>query len=220
MGNEFASAKYSVRELNAIIELLKKQGGEHGPERFLNGQLALSSLWEEDERDEIIHFSVVSDGTSGEQWISRFEAKGHCVSKATTQILCSPDFKPSSGVTTQVAIVRGRRLGDDARITKTIRVLAYAGDITRGQKLFQPYAEVACLIREKFTDEQIISMGLSWIVTMHQPINDADGHPCLLMIDCINGNWFHAQYNPKSTWNIDNGFAFAYKREYPFEIVR
>ena len=39
--SEFASASYTAGELNAIIKLLKKQGGEDGPEKFLRGELTL-----------------------------------------------------------------------------------------------------------------------------------------------------------------------------------
>lgn len=43
MSNEFASVGYTAGQLNAIVKLLKKQGGESGPERFLRGELTVQS---------------------------------------------------------------------------------------------------------------------------------------------------------------------------------
>lgn len=42
--NEFASANYTVGQLNAVVKLLKKQGGEEGVDRFLRGELVVSEL--------------------------------------------------------------------------------------------------------------------------------------------------------------------------------
>lgn len=41
MDIEFASARYTADQLNAIVKLLKKQGGEDGPDRFLRGELVV-----------------------------------------------------------------------------------------------------------------------------------------------------------------------------------
>ena len=42
MENEFASAKYTAGQLNAIVKLLRRQAGENGPERFLRGEVVIS----------------------------------------------------------------------------------------------------------------------------------------------------------------------------------
>jgi hypothetical protein len=89
------------------------------------------------------------------------------------QILLSPDFQSTSGVTTEVAVLKGTFFKDNNRITREIRV----GGDKRG--LSKPNPEVACLIREKFTDEEIKAMGLCWIVVRHEPIEESDGDPGL-----------------------------------------
>ncbi|MEK7192403.1 MAG: hypothetical protein AAB646_02735, partial [Patescibacteria group bacterium] len=72
-------------------------------------------------------------------------------------------------------------------------------------------AELACLIREKFTDKEIEKMGLIWIVAMHEPINDYDGDPFLLNAYRLGlGRWLHAcSDGPDYGWHRVFGFAFA-----------
>ncbi len=126
------------------------------------------------EQDGIIYFSVTSDGTTGEEWITRLASKGYCVGDYAKQVLRSPDFKPTSGITTEVAVLKGLLFGDSDRITSKIRAEA------KRRKLNKPNAEVACLIREHFADEEIEAMGLWAIVVMHEPIEDSAGDPSLL----------------------------------------
>ncbi len=157
------------------------------------------------EQDGVIYFSVTSDGTTGEDWITRLESKGRRIGNLANQVLHSPDFKPTSGVTTEVAVLKGMLFSDDDRITKKIRAKADKCKLTK------PNAEVACLICEKFTDEELEAMGLSWIVVMHEPIEDSDGVPILLVADRHDdGRWLSACYAyPGGRWGRGFGFAFA-----------
>ena len=155
--------------LGRIEAVWNKLGGEEGVDRFLRGDLSVSEparSWREE--DGVIYFSVTSDGTSGEDWITRLESKGFHVGDYAKQVLRSPDFKPTNGVTTEVAVLKGMLFEDNDRITKKIRAEADK------RKLLKPNAELACLIREKFTDKEIEAMGLWYIVAMHEPINDSD----------------------------------------------
>ena len=206
MNTEFASAGYTAGQLNAIVKLLKKQAGEDGPERFLRSELTVSEparSWRE--QDGVIYFSVTSDGTTGEAWIKRLEEKGFRLSDYAKSVLRSPDFKPTSGVTTEIAVLKGMLFEDNDRITKKIRAEADRRNLTK------PYAEVACLIREKFTDQEIEAMGLWWVVAMHEPIKDSDGDPDLLLTRRSGGGlWLDAYYGmPVRGWVRDYGFAFV-----------
>jgi hypothetical protein len=157
------------------------------------------------EEDGVIYFKVVSDATTGEDWIKRLEGNGFRVGDYAKQVLRSPDFKPTNGVTTEVAVLKGMLFEDNDRITKKIRAEADK------RKLLKPNAELACLIREKFTDKEIEAMGLWYIVAMHEPINDSDGGPVLLYADrCVDGRWLDAcSGGPGRRWYRDDGFAFA-----------
>ena len=203
MSTEFASARLTAGQLNAII---KKLGGHDMALRFLRGEITVSKpthLWRE--QDGVIYFSVTSDGTTGEQWIKRLEDKGFLVEDYAKQVLRSPDFKPTSGETTEVAVLKGILFEDNDRITKKIRAEADK------RKLSKPNAELACLIRLKFTDKEIEAMGLWYIVAMHEPINDSGGDPGLLGADRgDDGRWLFAYgARPDEGWLPAFGFAFA-----------
>lgn len=203
MSAEFASAGLTAGQLNAIV---KKLGGHDMALRFLRDELSVSEpirSWREE--DGVIYFSVASDGTAGEDWITRLESIGFRMSGYAKQVLRSPDFKPTNGVITEVAVLKGILFEDNDRITKKIRAEADK------RKLSKPNAELACLVREKFTDEDIEAMGLQWIVAMHEPIDDSTGDPALLgaFLDDA-GRWLDA-YDDRPNYRCtrDGGFAFA-----------
>lgn len=199
-------SKYGHRNLDWFEAIVNKLGGEKAAERFLRDELSVSEptrSWREE--DGVIYFSVTSDGTTGEDWIKRLEGNGFRVGDYAKQVLRSPDFKPTNGVTTEVAVLKGMLFEDNDRITKKIRAEADK------RKLSKPNAELACLIREKFTDKEIEAMGLWYIVAMHEPINDSGGGPGLLYA-CRDdgGRWLSAcSGRPDDRWNRDDGFAFA-----------
>ncbi|MHB1118017.1 MAG: hypothetical protein ACYCZ7_00590 [Minisyncoccota bacterium] len=206
MSAEFASAGLTAGQLNAIV---KKLGGHDMALRFLRGELSVSEpirSWREE--DGVIYFSVTSDGTTGEDWIKRLEGNGFRVGDYAKQVLRTPSFKPTNGVTTEVAVLKDMLFEDNDRITKKIRAEADK------RKLSKPNAELACLIREKFTDKEIEAMGLWYIVAMHEPINDSGGHPNLLDASRYgDGRWLNACLDvpgvPGDRWNRGSGFAFA-----------
>lgn len=205
--SEFASAPYTAGQLNAMVKLLKKQGGEDGPERFLRGELTVfkpARLWRE--QDGVIYFTLPpTDGTTGPQWIGRLEKKGFRLSKWAKDILNSPDFKPTNGIISDIAVLKGILWNDSDRKTKNIRTEADK------RNLMSPNAEIACLIREMFSDEELEAMGLWWIVAMHDPIKDSGGDPLLLHVHRnADGRWLGTAYDrPDAEWSRVSGFAFV-----------
>jgi len=157
------------------------------------------------EEDGVIYFEVTSDGTTGPQWIERLEKKGFRFSKWAKDVLLSSDFKSTSGVTYRIAVLKGTLFTNSDRITRKIRAEAEC------RKLEELPAEVACLIRKAFSDEELEAMGLWWIVVFHDPINDSDGDPRLLSARRgAVGHWLGACYGrPDVCWSPDYGFAFA-----------
>lgn len=203
---EYFMSKYGHRPHNWFEAIVNKLGGEEGAERFLRDELSVFEpirSWREE--DGVIYFWVTSDGTTGEDWIKRLEGNGFRVGDYAKQVLRTPSFKPTSGVTTEVAVLKGMLFEDNDRITKKIRA---EGAL---RKLSKPNAELACLIREKFTDKEIEQMGLWYIVAMHEPINDSGGDPRLLSGVCSDGGrWLYAYDDrPGDGWSRGYGFAFA-----------
>ena len=161
------------------------------------------------EQDGVIYFSVTSDGTTGEEWIKRLDGKGFSVGYYAKQILRSSDFKPTKSVTTEIAVLKVLLFTDDDRSTENIRAEACRRRLTKLN------AETACLIREKFTDEELEAMGLWWVVVMHKPIKDSGGSPSLLYAnrDGLGRRLGACDGNPDDRGDRDSGFAFAVSRK-------
>lgn len=198
--------KYGELNLGQVEAIVNKLGGMDGVQRFLRGEVTISGperAWRE--QDGVIYFSVTSDGTTGEGWIKRLKGKNFRLSDYAKQLLRSDDFKPTDGVTYEIVVLKGMLFEDNDRITKKIRAEVERRGFTT------PNAEVACLIREKFIDEELEAMGLWWIVTMHEPIKDSGGGPGLLGADRVaDGGWLGADCgNPDGGWRREGGFAFV-----------
>ncbi len=199
--------KYPKVELGTVEAVWNKLGGEEGVARFLRGELTVSEpalRWRE--QDGIIYFTLPpTDGTTGEDWIVRLQSKGFQIDDYVKSILQSKDFAPTNGITNEIAVLKGLLFSDSDRITKNIRTEAYR------LKFGKPNAEVACLIREVFTDKELEAMGLWWIVAMHEPIKDSDGGPILLSARRRgDGPRLYAYYyKPDYRWLRLSGFAFV-----------
>lgn len=192
-----------LKELFAQIESGRIKKGRL--QVFLIGDIEVIPKPKWLEENGVIYSSVTSDGTTGEEWNERLESKGFRISDYAESILLSDDFKPTNGITTEIAVLKGELFCDDERITKNIHSEA------SNRKLTKPNAEVACLIREKFTDEDLKKMGLCWLAVMHEPIKNSDGVPYLLYAyQYDGGRWLRAYCNsPDSRWDSGSGFAFA-----------
>jgi hypothetical protein len=112
-------------------------------------------------------------------------------------------------VTIEVAVLKGMLFEEGDRVTDKIRAEA------QKRKLSKPGPELACLIREKFTNNEIEVMGLWHIVCMHEPIKDVFGFPELLSVyRGIVGRWRDTCYDkPGRSWDREHGFAFVVKEE-------
>jgi hypothetical protein len=205
MSEAFASSRYTAGQLNAIIKLLRVQAGEDGPERFLRGEVTVSAPSKPyRQEDGVTTLSVTSDGTDGEGWITRLEGKGYDLPDDTKQVLRSPSFKPTYGVTTEVVILKGLLFTDASRYTTSIRGEA------KKRNLFKPNVELACLIRDKFSDREINAMGLTAVVVMHDPIKNALGMFRLLTVASAGDHALLAlDGRILSEWREDQGFAFV-----------
>jgi hypothetical protein len=198
-------SKYGHKPYNWHEAIVNKLGGEHEADRFLRGELAVcvpDRQWRE--QDGVIYFTVVSDGTTGEDWITRLKGTGKRLNNEAKHVLRSSDFKPTKGVIYEIAVLKGMLFNDNERITKKIRAEA------EQRTLLTPNTEIACLIRDKFTDEEIEAMGLVLIATMHEPIAGLGGRPRLLRAGRGDGSWLCAFWDgPDCRWSRRSGFAFV-----------
>ena len=177
----FVTAKVEPGKLNALVKNLMSQMDTTDPNeavrRVNSGEWVVQPDPRWREMDGVIYFSVTTNGTSGSDWGSRLEKKGLRIWEWAKDVLNSPDFKPmKAGITLEIAVIRGTRFIDSDRTTKNVRAEGNRRGWKHGNDISP---EIACLIREKFTDEELEAMGLWWIVVMHEPINDSDGDPNL-----------------------------------------
>jgi hypothetical protein len=172
-------------------------------QRAIEGRFRDGAKWIE-ESGVITIVLPATDGTTGEQWITRTEKKGNRTGDYAKQLLRSPDFKPTIGVVYTVKVLKGELFSDSGRITKDIRAEA------KKRKFLKPNAEVACLLREYLSDEELEAMGLWWIVVMHEPIKDSGGDLRLLGVDRRGVvRWLGSYYgHPVAQWNLEGGFLF------------
>jgi hypothetical protein len=198
-----------MKYFGAILDLLEKLQGRDGERwyqdltKFLRGELYSSKRWTE--KDGVIYFTITSNGKTGDDWITHFEGKKLPVGSYAQSVLRHKNFKPTkAGTVHNITVLKGELFSDEDRITKNIRAEA------KKRKMTDPHAEVACLIRDAFSNKEIEEMGLSWIITMHEPIPDSDGDPSVLgargsgdyELDACRGIL-------GSSWNRDGGFAFS-----------
>jgi hypothetical protein len=199
-----------------IEEMIDKLGGVEGVRRFLGEEppLVLQEAhavpeprrWNEQNSDNVISFTVTSDGTTGQGWITRLEASGKRVDSYAKSVLRAKDFKPTNGVTMQIRVLKSKLWSDEN--IRTIRNIRAEAD---RRQFIKPNAEVGCLIRDLFSNEEIKAMGIWWIVVMHNPIEDSDGFPSLLAAGRGGGGYSLGTYSarPGDRWDRGNGFAFV-----------
>ena len=196
-----------VSELQKLLTAIEKQNISITEliERIGNGKEIFEPKWIE--KDSIIRFSVTSDGTTGEEWAEgRLKSKGFWANDYAESTLKSRDFRPTNGIIYKVAVLKGEIFSNDNnRITKNIRKKA------KSLEFFTPNPEVACLIREKFSDKELKAMGLYWIAVMHEPIEGFDGTPGLFIVGRGGiGSWLRTRFDsPNSKWERGGGFAFV-----------
>jgi hypothetical protein len=203
MGTEFASADLTAGQLNAIV---KRLGGHDGALKFLRGDLVVTEpLRKWSERDGVIYFSVTSNGRTGEQWIAHLLARGYSVGYNAQYALHSPNFKPTKGITTEIAVLRSELFGDRVSTYPNVR------EVATKKNFIEPNAEVACLIRDMFTDAELKAMGLCAIITMHKPIRTSNDGPFLFHSRRDDGGRvFMATYCESGRMQIPkSGFACA-----------
>jgi len=166
--------------------------------------------------DGIIYFSITTDGTTGPEWIKRLGRNGFEVSRGYAEsVLCSPDFNPTSGVTYNVVIIPCRTLRESGYCTT-----AEAEAEAERRGFVKPGAEIACLVREIVSIEDLKNMGFSSLKVMHEPIRGDEGKPSRLYMnrDTLGSDlkiksdakrWLHScKSKPDNKWDRGYGFVF------------
>ena len=162
------------------------------------------------EIDNIIYFTIITNGMTGREWLEYFRSKRIEVGKYAESMFLSPFFKPTEkGRIKKIGVLKGESFSYENRIESVIRCEAFR------RNMFKPDAEDSCLIRDKFSDEKIKMMGFDWIITMHNPILDCTGSCSLLCTYSFNVGkpQLNACYNGAESWWLSNfGFSFEVEK--------
>ena len=170
--NGFAIADITTGQLNALVKNLMSEMGIDDPieaVRRINSREWLpfkpNNFWRE---DGLIHFKVVSDGTTNEEWLKYLLKQGFNVDASAKKMISY--MNTTKGVVTEVVICED----------------AWSINQRLGKKLT---TETACLIRKMFSDKDLQNMGLFNILVFHNT------GPNLLSIHRSGvGNWLSTDY--------------------------
>ncbi len=205
----------SVADLNRVADIIGRPNIPGIIAGTLIAEVKPAKRWHRE--GDVIHFheKFVSDGTTGPNWIPRSEKKGFRVgSYAKSVLLSKPDpkrpekayFDPTNGtVYRPIAICGTFWKNASERLTKNIR--AESESPKRGWA--KPHAELMCLLREAFSDNELREMGIWYLVGLHDPIEDSDGVPILLSADRYDdGQWLNSYYGrPDGRWSVHGAFV-------------
>jgi len=127
--------------------------------------------------ESIKHFflpEVISDGTSGKKWIGRLQKKNFHVSDGAQSVLRKEAFIITVGKVYKPVVIFGRELEESNGIRENIHKEAIE------RKYRTPPAELAPLLREALSDEEIKAMDILWLNVMHEQIKSLKGYPSVL----------------------------------------
>lgn len=152
-----------------------------------------------------IHFTVTSNGMTCEQWEHHLKSRRLLLDDSGPNLLRHVGGVSTNGVVYRIVVRPGSKIADRERTIP--KVFAHAAN--KGWKI--PHWEVACLISDTFSNEQVEQMGLFWITIMHKPIYLGPKHPedQLFQFICSCGGMLTSIYNfPHDELDSTGGFAF------------
>lgn len=180
------------------LGILCSKIGHENAMRILSGDSIVVKVpdvkWYENEN--LIYFTLISKGVKGKGWIEIFEKRGYFLHEQIKSILTSRYFSESTDRVYKIVVIKGESYNDVNRKLFEIEKNA------RSRSFKKLPAEVSCLIREKFTNDDILKMGLTSIGPLHEPIWGK-----LLRCD-TKRNFSFAFFNKDTIWCPGAGFAF------------
>ncbi|MDP3957396.1 MAG: hypothetical protein Q8Q10_02750 [bacterium] len=173
-------------------------------------RVGLGPLFPKDQYGRIL-ITVTGSGLLNEEWGPRLKSGGFVLEQRDLDVLNQPDYNENHrlvpGKQYTVALVLGKEVSKDAeRTTAHIRQL---GERDYG-KSSDLRGELALLIREAISDEQMKRWGIHYIAVPHELIRDSVGqHGIFAARRMGDGREVHVYFDyPGACWR-DRG-AFAY----------
>lgn len=147
--------------------------------------------------------TIAPRNITGKKYIQRLKEKGYSISSYAEEILGTIEKSDRKEPYTFV-IIKASEFSQEYPTTQEIRAEA------RKRGYITPPAELAPLLREAVSDEDIAALGLTWLVVMHEPVTDSDGDLSLLSLNRDDeGQWLFAyDGGPDRRWDRESGFVF------------
>jgi len=171
-----------------------------------------TTKWKKDE-DGNIRFTLTSNGFTKYQWEDYLKRYAwHIGGRAERMLLNYASESPTNGVVYNVVVYPSKNYDHRAKSIMMEQIRAVAKKYNWGK----PHWEVACLIRNAFSDIQFEQMGIKTIVIMHEPFRmvDAgfpDGDPTVF--SCHGGGagrWLFDYSDPFPGQERDDSKGFAF----------
>lgn len=166
------------------------------------------------EKEGIIYFSLRSHGVTGQEWTKN---PAFHLNNETRSTLCSRDFKSSSNVDYEVAVIKGSFFKKTRIMGSQIQETAHSLGFKK------PKDELACLIRDGFSDQEIIKMGVTKLIVMHKPIflptlvkHVQNPHILGVVVNNRNFSLYSYLYDAHGFWDKDCGFVYEVSQEQTF----
>lgn len=202
----FAIADVYPGVLNALVKKIMRQTGVNDANEAV--RLVTSGEWlvkkpkrEWREADGVIYLEVTSSNPGCEGWSEWCRKRSIGVHAEARDILSSLESQVTQDIEYKVAIIKRQRSVTIGQVRTVANFCPWT----------PPPVEMACLIREKFSDWEIKAMGLSLINIMHKPIVSG-GIPLILSVYSNNEyeNYIWSQPVPNDTDPVELDVGYAY----------
>lgn len=151
---------------------------------------------------------LTASGRTGKQWVKHLEKNKYRINSYAKDLILSDEFaaaRAEKGTEYEIAVVPGKDMYENSATTASIKEKA----ATKGWTL--PTPEIALLMREALSDEEIEALGVWYVATLHDPTKDAVGDPSVLCSDrLVGGRGVDACWDrPGGRWDTRGAFAFV-----------
>lgn len=146
--------------------------------------------------DHSIVTSVLTDGTSGNDWIKRLENRNVILTESAKTIIKQKTFKPTKDIRFTLEILKGGQFENGFKLSDIKK-------FAKNQLLLVPSIEIALLMREQILYNDMKEMGLDRIIIMHRSHKgrllslELDGYASMITTVKTEGRW-----------QKNDGFAF------------
>ncbi|QQR78946.1 MAG: hypothetical protein IPJ68_01590 [Candidatus Moraniibacteriota bacterium] len=173
--------------------------------------LGLGPLYKTDKHGRIL-VTLTGRGWTNEEWFKHGEAVGMNFTKWASDILGKPDYNEKHrlepGKQYTVALLFGKK-EFDTDVERTTANLRARGERDYG-KSDDLRGELALLIREAISDEQLERWRIDYTAVLHEPIISSGGNPSILGSDRFDDGQQVRAYvgGPGDRWGGLGAFAF------------